>query len=217
MKGKMKTATIWAVIIATMFVISGGSANHSFAAVDIANNKSSQAIITREPTELRPSTLNNNNVNTITTTNNNITLGNPFYIGNDKITSQVPVLSTDGRRATGVTFSGNGTVKGISFVDSGRALIIPISKGLVEIVGGVILNATDGSLNNATLAFREIGHVNAYDKSVQGAGAIIFNANATGKLSSLSNTVAMFTDVGKEGGSHMIKAWEWKYGNASVG
>jgi len=217
MKGKMKTATIWAVIITTMFVIGGGSANHSFAAVDVANNKSSQAIITREPAELRPGTLNNNNIKTITTTNNNITLGNPFYIQHDKITSQVPVLSTDGRRATGVTFSGNGTVKGISFVDSGRALIIPISKGIVEIVGGVILNATDGSLNNATLAFREIGHVNAYDKTVQGAGAIIFNANATGKLSSLSNTVAMFTDVGKEGGSHMIKAWEWKYGSASVG
>jgi hypothetical protein len=161
--------------------------------------------------------LNNSNIKTITTTNNNITLGNPFYIGNDKITSQVPVLSTDGRRATGVTFSGNGTVKGISFVDSGRALIIPISKGIVEIVGGVILNATDGSLNNATLAFREIGHVNAYDKTVQGAGAIIFNANATGKMSSLSNTVAMFTDLGKEGGSHMIKAWEWKYGSALVG
>ena len=36
-------------------------------------------------------------------------------------------------------------------------------------------------------------------------------------MTSLSNTVAMFTDVGKEGGSHMIKAWEWKYENAAVG
>jgi hypothetical protein len=213
----MKIATIMAVIITTIFVIGGGSANPSFAAVDVANNTGSQAVTTQEPAEIRPGTLNNNNIKTITTINNNITLGNPFYIEHDKITRQEPLLSPDGRRATGVTFSGNGTVKGISFVDSGRALIIPISKGIVEIVGGVILNATEGSLNNATLAFREIGHVNAYDKSVQGAGAIIFNANATGKLSSLSNTVAMFTDVGKEGGTHMIKAWEWKYGNASVG
>jgi hypothetical protein len=215
MKEKMKTATISAVIITTMFVIGGGYANHSFAAVDVANNKSSQAVITREHAELSLGTLNN--IKTITTTNNNITLGNPFYIQHDKITRQEPLLSPDGRRATGVTFSGNGTVKGISIVDSGRALIIPISNGIVEIVGEVILNATDGSLHNATLAFREIGHVNAYDKTVQGAGAIIFNANATGKLSSLSNTVAMFTDIGKEGGSNMIKAWEWKYGSASVG
>ena len=209
MKEKTKTATIMAVMIATIFVIGGGSANPSFAAVDVANNTSSQAVITRQPTELTQGTLNNN-IKTITTTNNNITLGNPFYIEHYKITSQVPVLSADGRRATGVTFSGNGTVKGISFVQSGRALIIPISKGMVEIIGGVILNATDGSLSNATLAFREIGHVNPYDKTIKGTGAIIFNANATGNLSSLSNTVAMFTEGGNKDGSVMIKAWEWK-------
>ena len=216
MKKKTKTATIMALMVATIFVIAGGSANPSFAAVDIANNTSSQAVITQEAAQLAQGTLNNN-IKTITNTNKNITLGNPFYIEHDKITSQVPVLSTDGRRATGVTFSGNGTVKGISFIQSGRALIIPISKGIVEIVGGVILNATDGSLSNATLAFREIGHVNPYDKTVQGAGAIIFNANATGNLSSLSNTVAMFTEVGNKDGSRMIKAWEWKYGTAAVG
>src|SRR5437773_9405004 len=53
----------------------------------------------------------------ITTTNNNITLGNPFYIGYDKITSQVPVPLRSGGTATGVIFSGNGTVKGIGFTD----------------------------------------------------------------------------------------------------
>jgi hypothetical protein len=210
MKEKTKTATIMAVIVATIFVIGGGSANPSFAEVDVANNKSSQAVTTQEPAELTPGTLNSNNIKTITTTNNNITLGNPFYIEHDKITRQVPVPLADGTRATGVIFSGNGTVNGISFVENGRALISPISKGIVVIGGGVILNATDGSLSNATLTFREIGHVNAYDKTIKGTGAIIFNANATGNLSSLSNTVAMFTEVGNKDGSYMIKAWEWK-------
>jgi hypothetical protein len=209
MKEKTKTATIMAVMIVTIFVIGGGSANLSFAAVGVANNTSSQAVITQQPAELTQGTLNNN-IKTINTTNNNITLGNPFYIQHYKITSQVPLLTPDGRRATGVTFLGNGTVNGISVVQGGRAYILPISKGIVEIVGGAILNATDGSHSNATLAFREIGHINPFDKTIKGTGAIIFNANATGNLSSLSNTVAMFTEGGNKDGSVMIKAWEWK-------
>jgi hypothetical protein len=209
MKEKTKTATIMAVMIVTIFVIGGGSANLSFAALDVANTTSSQAVITQQPAELTQGTLNNN-TKTINATNNNITLGNPFYIEHDKITRQGPVLLPDGRQATGVIFSGNGTVNGISFVQNGRALIIPISKGIVEIGGGVLLNATDGSHSNATLTFREIGHVNPDDKTIKGTGAIIFNANATGNLSSLSNTVAMFTEAGNKDGSVMIKAWEWK-------
>jgi hypothetical protein len=47
--------------------------------------------------------------------------------------------------------------------------------------------------------------------TLQGSGAAIFNANATGKLSSLSNTVAMFTDYSSKNGNDIFKAWEWKY------
>jgi len=209
MEEKTKTATIMAVMIVTIFVIAGGSANLSFAAVDVATTTSSQAVITQQPAKLTAGTLNNN-TKTITTANNNITLGNPFYIEHDKITRQAAVLLSNGRPATVVFFSGNGTVNGISVVQNGRALIIPISKGIVDIGGEVLLNATDGSHSNATLTFREIGHVNPFDKTIKGTGAIIFNANATGNLSSLSNTVAMFTEGGNKDGSVMIKAWEWK-------
>ena len=148
----------------------------------------------------------------ITTTNNNITLGNPFYIGYDKITSQVPVPLRSGGTATGVIFSGNGTVKGIGFTDTGRALIIPISKTIVDIEGGLVIKANDGGKDNgnATLSFREISHMIAAG-TTQGSGAAIFNPNATGKLSFLSNSVAMFTDNGNKDGTNIIKAWEWKY------
>ena len=148
----------------------------------------------------------------ITTTNNNITLGNPFYIGYDKITSQVPVPLRSGGTATGVIFSGNGTVKGIGFTDTGRALIIPISKTIVDIEGGLVIKANDGGKDNgnATLSFREISHMIAAG-TTQGSGAAIFNPNATGKLSFLSNTVAMFTNNGNKDGTNIIKAWEWKY------
>jgi len=147
-----------------------------------------------------------------TTTNNNITLGNPFYIEYDKITSQVPVPLRSGGTATGVIFSGNGTVKGIGFTDTGRALITPISKTIVDIGGILVIKANDGGKDNgnATLSFREISHMTSAG-TMQGSGAAIFNPNATGKLSFLSNTVAMFTNNGNKDGTNIIKAWEWMY------
>jgi hypothetical protein len=45
---------------------------------------------------------------------------------------------------------------------------------------------------------------------MQGGGAAIFNPNATGKLSFLSNKVAMFTDNDNKDGTTTFKAWEWK-------
>jgi hypothetical protein len=147
-------------------------------------------------------------------TNNNITLGNPFYIEYDKITSTVPGIPLNGGgHATGVTFSGNGTVKGIGFTETGRALIIPVSKTIVGIFGGLAIKADDGgnkANGNAALSFREVVHMTPAG-TMQGSGAAVFNETATGNLSFLSNTVAMFTDTGNKGGTDTIKAWEWKY------
>jgi hypothetical protein len=113
-----------------------------------------------------------------------------------------------GGNATGITFLGNGTVKGIGFTDTGRALYIPISRTTADILEGVAIKANDGG-GNATLSFREIVHMTPAG-TMQGSGAAIF-ANATLNLSSLSNTVAMFTDTGSKSGTDTIKAWEWKY------
>jgi hypothetical protein len=170
-----------------------------------------QAVIQKGGTAPASSSSSSNDVKT-TTTNNNITLGNPFYIQYDKITNQVPVPLRSGGTATGVIFSGNGTVKGIGFTDAGRALIIPISKTIVDIDGGLVIKANDGGKDNgnATLSFREISNMTS-PGTMQGSGAAIFNPNATGKLSFLSNTVAMFTGNGNKDGTNIVKAWEWKY------
>lgn len=145
---------------------------------------------------------------TVSTSNNNITLGTPFYIESNKITSQVPVPLRSGGNATGIIFNGNGTVQGIGFKEIGRALIIPISSNIANIEGGLQLKSNDSSNGNATLSFREIGHLTA--SGVQGSGAAIFNPNATGNLSFLSNKVAMFTHNGNRNGTNTVKAWEWK-------
>ena len=222
---KIREATgIIGVLLGIMLVMAGvgftktSLVSETFAAAapgnktNATNTSSPQAVLQKGATPPASNSSLSNDVKTITT-NNNITLGNPFYIQYDKITSQVPVPLRSGGTATGVIFSGTGTVKGISFADTGRALIIPISKTIVDIDGGLVLKTTVGGgkdNGNATLSFREISHMIAAG-TMQGSGAAIFNPNATGKLSFLSNSVAMFTDNGNKDGTNIIKAWEWKY------
>ena len=218
---KIRKATgIIGVLFGTMLVMAGvgftknSLVNEAFAAAapgNKTNATSTPSVQNGATTPTSPSSLSSD-IKT-TTTNNNITLGNPFYIEYDKITTQVPVPLRSGGTATGVIFSGTGTVKGIGFAATGRALIIPISRTTVDIDGGLVIKAKDvgGKDNgNATLSFREISQIIA-PRTMQGSGAAIFNANATGKLSFLSNTVAIFTDNGSKDGTNTIKAWEWKY------
>ena len=208
--------TILGVLFGTMLVMTGVVftntilGNETFAAA--ASGNMTNATNTMNPQAIVQKGASSNDVKT-TTTNNNITLGNPFYIEYDKITSTVRDPLRNGANITGVTFSGNGTVKGIGFTDTGRALIFPISKTIVGIFGGLAIKANDiGSQanGNATLSFREVVHITPAG-TMQGSGAAIFNASATRNLSFLSNTVAMFTDTGHKGGTDTIKAWEWKY------
>ena len=92
-------------------------------------------------------------------------------------------------------------------------MIIPISKTIVHVEGVLAIKANDGGgkgNGNSTLTFGEVSNMTPAG-TMQGSGAAIFNANATGNLSFLSNTVAMFTDNGNKDGTNIIKAWEWKY------
>jgi len=224
---KIREATgIIGVLLGIMLVMAGvgftktSLVNETFAAAtgnntNATNIPSPQAVLQKGVSPPVSNSSLSNDVKT-TTTSNNITLGNPFYIAYDKQpTSQVPVPLRGGGTATEVIYSGTGTVKGIRFVETGRALIIPISRTIVDIDGGLVIKANDGGgkdIGNATLSFREIGNMTAAG-TLQGSGAAIFNPNATGKLSFLSNTVAMTTvyDAGNKDGTTIIKGWEWKY------
>jgi hypothetical protein len=213
-----KVMGIIGVLFGTMLVMAGvgftktSLVNETFAAApgnktNATNTPIPQAVLQKGATPPASNSSLSNDVKT-TTTNNNITLGNPFYIAYDKATSQVPVPLRSGGNATEVIYSSTGTVKGIGFVGTGRALVIPISRTIVDINGGVVIKANDGG-GNATLSVRVIGHMNA-SGLMQGGGAAIFNPNATGKLSFLSNKVAMFTDNDNKDGTTTFKAWEWK-------
>jgi hypothetical protein len=182
-----------------------------------ATSKSMEAALQKEALKITPPS-SSNDVQT-TTTKNAIVLGNPFYIEYVKTIRQQPLVLNTGLHAIGVIFIGKGTVNGINFVQTeGKALIIPLSQGIADIVGGGLIKATAGKAGNATFNFREIAHYNPStqpsqvtgNQVMQGTGAAIFNSNATGNLSSLSNTVMMFKDEANPNGVGTIKGWEWK-------
>jgi hypothetical protein len=81
-------------------------------------------------------------------------------------------------------FSGNGTTKGISVTSAGKGLIIPRTGDVIYVKGRAdfIAAANDTQSGKATYTFEAIGNY----------GVAIFDANATGNLSFLSNVEGIY-------------------------
>jgi hypothetical protein len=143
-----------------------------------------------------------------TTTTLPLTLGNPYYAEYDKTTSQKAVVVNGTTHATEITFSGHGTAKDVNFTDNGKGLIIPRdTKGSAVLLQGNI-NLISSTGDKASLDFRELGHADP-NGMIKANGAAFFDANATGRLSYLSNTVSIYTDEVDKSGNGKVFAWEW--------
>ena len=125
-----------------------------------------------------------------TTTNTAFGLQGPLYTEYDKPTIQKAVV-VNGTHASSLSFSGHGTANGVNFTDSGKALII--SRGSSIIVGKGQAAMMTSSGDKTSLTFEEIGHLDA-NGTITASGASFFDANATGKLAFLGNTVAIYKD-----------------------
>jgi hypothetical protein len=87
----------------------------------------------------------------------------------------------NGTKATEATFSGNGITNGIHITSNGHGFIIPRAGGVVYITGKADF-VTAPSSGKATYTFQ----------AIRNYGFALFNYNATGNLSFLSNTVAVY-------------------------
>ena len=121
----------------------------------------------------------------------------------DKTTSQKPTGINGTTNATEITFSGHGTAKDINFTDNGNALIIPRGGSAVLLQGKDNLVSSGG--DKASL---KLEHVDD-NGMVKANGAAFYNANATGKLAYLSNTVSIYADEVNKHGNGKVLAWEW--------
>ena len=69
-------------------------------------------------------------------------------------------------------------------------------------------NLVSSRRDKASLNFMELGHVDA-NRMVKANAAAFYNANATGRLTYLSNTVSIYTDEVDKHGNGKVLAWEW--------
>ncbi len=129
-----------------------------------------------------------------------IDLNQPLYIEQYKIIGQREV-TVNGTILTEVMFSGNGTVNGISVNSRGKGLIIPRAEGVNYINGTAEFTAVedDRQAGKATYTFEAIGNY----------GVALFDANATGNLSFLSNTIGIYKVDRNENGTSTFTMWKW--------
>ena len=182
---ELKITAVIVFLIANLFTIGlvsfqSSIVNETYAASSNATNatyatsNTMQAALQKEALKLTPPSSSNDAQ--ITTTKNSIVLGNPSYIEYIKSIRQQPLVLNTGLHAVGMIFIGKGTVKGTSFVQTeGKALIIPLSQGIADIVGGGLIRAANGEGGNATYSFREIGHYNPSTQTAQGTANQIMN------------------------------------------
>lgn len=88
-------------------------------------------------------------------------------------------------------------------------MIIPRDNGVINAKGRVTIMTSNGDKASAT--FQEIGHpvVDADNVIIiADSGGAFFDANATGKLAFLGNTVDTYKDVIYKDGTDKVVAWE---------
>jgi hypothetical protein len=131
--------------------------------------------------------------------NNNgiIDLNQPLYSEHYKLISQKEV-TINGTKVTEGTFSSNGSARGISITSAGHGSIFPRPGGVVYIKGKSDFTATPSS-GKATYTFEAIGNY----------GVALFKPNATGSLSFLSNTVAVYQVDMNTNGTKTFTMWKW--------
>jgi hypothetical protein len=146
-------------------------------------------------------------------------LGNPIFSEHDKITSQKQVV-INGSKGLSVSFSDNGTVKGIDFTDVGTALITFKPNGYGDLKGQAVIttatgkngtgNISSNERERATYTFYATGRQDA-NGTVRSNGATFFNTNATTtKLASIGNLVVITRNEVDKAGNDMTIGWEWK-------
>lgn len=126
-------------------------------------------------------------------------LGPPLFTEHYKIVSSKKIL-VNGTEATVAVIMGNGTINGINITSTGKALIMPRSKGVAYIEGAADFRTTDnGNSDKATYVFQAIGDY----------GAAFFNSNGTGSLSFLNNMVGIYKVDRYKDRDNVFTMWNW--------
>ncbi|MDQ3835872.1 MAG: hypothetical protein M3270_02910 [Thermoproteota archaeon] len=142
--------------------------------------------------------------------NNTYDLGNPFLVEYDNTTSLQ--ASPNPNFDLQAVFSGNGTINGTRYTDSGVSSLDSRGiNGTVVYQNGTIAITTEAG-EKATAIFESVGQRDAKAGIILDHGFMFFTTNSTtGELASLNNTAAVYKDkIDERRGNLTTIAWEWK-------
>lgn len=141
-----------------------------------------------------------------TMTNSNITIGKPIFYETYTVTHSRTVV-VNGINETQFSFTGTGVINKNNVTVQGNGISIPKSENVQFVIGNATILSAQGGF--ASYSFRAFDYSN---QVTQGIGAAFFNSNASGDLSSLSNTMGIYKiEVIESNGSGKFVMWEWKY------
>jgi hypothetical protein len=143
--------------------------------------------------------------NTTATTGTTLTLGEPFYVEHYQAVVEKPEItnmsSTD-------SFAGKGILNGTLAISVEGNATETLRNNETSYLQGTATFLTDNG-DVASYNFEAIGKYNP-DGTFESRGAAVFNDSATGELSPLSNTIAIYQDRIDSNGNGTFLMWHWK-------
>ena len=160
----------------------------------------------------------NSPLNSIDIQNIYLTLGKPIYverfvvpissgvdIANNSIINNNNNDTADSNNSI-YSFKGNGTLKDLKISATGSGIMLPRDDDTSSITGRAIFTSQNGS---ASYSFEDIA--NTEDNITQRLGSAFFDANATGSLEFLKNSVGVYESyVDNRDGQGIFAMWNLK-------
>ena len=143
-----------------------------------------------------------------------LTLGKPIYVERFVVptSSGVNIASNNNNNDAAdsnnsiYSFKGNGTLKDLEISATGSGIMVPRDDDTSSITGRAIFTSQNGS---ASYSFEDIA--NTEDNITQRLGSAFFDANATGSLEFLKNSVGVYESyVDNRDGQGIFAMWNLK-------
>jgi len=135
-----------------------------------------------------------------------IDLGDPFFVQQYQTDVEKPETTTN-MSSTG-SFTGKGVLNGTLAISVEGNATETLRNNETSYIQGTSKYVTDSG-GEALYNFEAIGKYYP-DGTFESRGAAVFNDGATGELSTLSNTVAIYKDRVDSNGNGTFLMWHWK-------
>ncbi len=145
-------------------------------------------------------------INTNSSDSEAIDLGDPFFVQQYQTNVEKP--ETTNMSSTG-RFVGKGVLNGTLAISVEGNATETLRNNETSYIQGTAMYVTDSGGDVAFYNFEAIGKYNP-DGTFKSRGAAVFNDGATGELSSLSNTVAIYKDRDDSNPTGTFLMWHWK-------